>query len=291
MVEIPAEYRGRFLDISGFGMHYRDEGSGPPVVCLHGNPTWSYMFRDVIAELRSHHRVIAPDHIGCGLSDKPSASSYPFTLRRRIDDLDELLNSLLPTGKLSLLLHDWGGMIGMAWAVDHAERIDKLVVMNTAAFPLPAGKKLPGSLRIGRMPMLGQLLIQGLNLFCRGAAAHCVVRQPLRPDVRALYLAPYNTWRNRTAVERFVRTIPVQSTDAGYDIVAHTEQNLRNLAGRPMLLAWGMKDFVFDADFLRTWRRHFPHAEVCAVADAGHYLLEDAGTEILPRIVTFLNRP
>lgn len=288
MVGVPAEYRGRFLDVSGFSMHYRDEGAGPPVVCLHGNPTWSFMYREVIATLRSSHRIIAPDHIGCGLSEKPTSNQYPFTLRRRIDDLTTLLDALVPTGRISLIVHDWGGMIGLAWAVKNPERIDKLVVMNTAAFPLPADKSLPGSLRVGRLPVLGPALIQGLNLFCKGAAKHCVVRQPLRTDVRALYLAPYDSWSHRLAVERFVRTIPLGPRDAGFDIVADTERGLPLLAIRPVLLAWGMKDFVFDGDFLTVWRRHFPKAEVCAFADAGHYLLEDAGPELLPKIQTFL---
>jgi cis-3-alkyl-4-acyloxetan-2-one decarboxylase len=288
MVAIMAEFRGRFIDIGGFAMHYRDEGAGPPVICLHGNPTWSYMYRDVIVTLRSTHRVLAFDHIGCGFSDKPPRQKYPYTLARRIADFETFISALIPTGRLSLIVHDWGGMIGLAWAVENSDRIEKLVIMNTAAFPIPAGKRLPGSLQIGRIPLLGPLFIQGFNLFCRGAVRYCVVRQPLPPDVRTMYLMPYDSWTNRLAVERFVATIPVRQSDDGYDILAKTEIGLANLGHCPMMLLWGLRDFVFDADYLNEWRGRFPKAEVHAVADAGHYLLEDAGTELIPHIVRFM---
>ena len=160
--------------------------------------------------------------------------------------------------------------------------------MNTAAFRLPKGKRLPWSLRMGRNPILGPPLIRGLNLFCRGAARHCVVRRPLSVEVREQFLAPYGTWADRIAVDRFVRTIPLSSRDDGYDIVEQTEKGLSRLADRPVLLPWGMKDFVFDGDYLAEWRRWFPDAEVHAIADAGHYLLEDAGAELIPKIVHFL---
>jgi len=281
-------YAGHHHDLAGVRLHYIDEGTGPPVVCLHGNPTWSFFYRDVIAALRPTHRVIAPDHIGCGRSDKPPAARYPYTLARRVDDLTNLLDRLIPTGPVSLVVHDWGGMIGFAWAVRHAQRIYRLVVMNTAAFPLPAGKPLPLSLRLGRNRLTGPLLNRGVNAFCRGAARYCVTRRPLADEVRSMYLQPYNSWRNRVAVDQFVRTIPLGPGDDGYDIVMETESGLPQLANRPILLAWGLRDFVFDGDFLAEWRRRFPNAEVAAVADAGHYLLEDAGDELIPRLVRFL---
>lgn len=288
MVRVPAEHRGRFITVDGIGIHCREEGNGPPVVCLHGNPTWSYYFRHLIAALKPNHRVIAPDHVGCGLSDKPSLKRYPYSLSRRVDDFDAVVRATLPQGKFSLVVHDWGGMIGFAWAVKNADRIDKLVVMNSAAFPLPAGKKLPMALRLGRWPLMGSLLVRRLNFFCLGAARHCVTRQAMPADVQQMYLAPYERARDRVAVEQFVRTIPVHPDDIGYDIAAATAAGLKNLRDKPMLLAWGLRDFVFDGDYLQEWRRHFPAAQVRAIADAGHYVLEDAGAELIPAITRFL---
>jgi haloalkane dehalogenase len=282
-------YTGKRLDLDRVGLHYIDEGAGHPVFLVHGNPTWSYFYRGLIAALKPSFRVIAPDHIGCGRSDKPSLRTYPYTLERRISDLDALINTVAPTGPVSLVVHDWGGMIGTAWATRNADRVAKMVVMNTAAFPLPTGKKLPWQLWLGRNPVLGPLLIRGLNLFCRGAARSCVVRRPLDPEVRAQFLAPYDSWANRVAVHQFVRTIPLRRGDPGFDIITETASGLTRLADKPMLLAWGLRDFVFDGDFLAEWQRRFPKARTVALADAGHYLLEDAGDELIPVIAQFLS--
>ncbi|HEX4590701.1 MAG TPA: alpha/beta hydrolase, partial [Gemmataceae bacterium] len=161
---------------------------------------------------------------------------------------------------------------------------------NTAAFLLPAGKRLPLSLWIGRNTTLGAVLIRGLNVFCRAAAEWCVVRRPLPPAVRYMYLAPYDSWANRIAVLRFVQTIPLKPSDPGYDIASATEQRLPLLRDKPMLICWGMRDFVFDADFLAQWERQFPAAEVHRYAEAGHYVLEDAGEEVGLRIEEFMER-
>src|SRR5205085_8962363 len=120
----------------------------------------------------------------------------------------------------------------------------RLMVLNPAAFRLPAGKRLPLSLRLGRSTTLGAVLIRGLNLFCRAAAKWCVVRRPLPPAVRRMYLAPYDSWAHRIAVLRFVQTIPLRPTDPGYDTVMATEQWLPRLRDRPVLVCWGMRDFV-----------------------------------------------
>jgi haloalkane dehalogenase len=279
---------GNFLDVGAARMHYLDEGAGPPVFLVHGNPTWSYFYRNLIPALRGKLRVIAPDHVGCGLSDKPLMPQYPYSLARRVQDFGRLVDYIAPKGRVSLVVHDWGGMIGMAWATANPDRVDRLVVMNTAAFHLPAGKPLPWSLKMSRWPLVGSLLTRGLNTFCRGAAKYCVVRRPLPKDVRCMFLAPYDSWQNRVAVDQFVKTIPLRPSDEGYDTVARTQERLSMLADRPMLLAWGLQDFVFDGDFLNVWQQHFPHAQVTALSDAGHYLLEDAGDELIPRIAKFL---
>ena len=268
-------------------LHYLDEGTGPAVVMLHGNPTWSFYYRNLVIALRGEFRCIVPDHIGCGLSDKPSLRQYDYALRSRIDDLDALLDHL-NIRECSLVMHDWGGMIGMAWAVRHVERIRSLIVLNTAAFRMPAGLRLPFSLWLGRNTALGTFLVRGLNLFCKKAANVGVQRKPLPKEVRSEYLRPYDCWRNRIAVSQFVKTIPLQPGDPGYDIVLETEKRLEALRDKPMLIAWGLRDFVFSKRFLEEWKLHFPDAQVMCFDDAGHYVLEDAAEEIVPRVGTFL---
>jgi len=280
---------GRFLDIGGFRLHYRDEGAGDPVLLLHGNPTSSFFYRDLIAGLRGEYRAIAPDHIGCGLSEKPDEKRYPYTLERRVRDLDELLERVGVRENVTLVLHDWGGMIGMAWAHRRPERVVRVVVLNTAAFHLPAGKRLPWPLWLCRNTPLGPLLVRGLNAFSRAAVRWCVER-PMPKEIRENYLAAHDSWRNRVAVLRFVQDIPLRPGDASYDLVTEVEQDLHLFRDLPMLICWGGKDFVFDRDFLAEWRRRFPGAEVHEFKNAGHFVLEDAGADIIPLVCDFLRR-
>jgi haloalkane dehalogenase len=283
-------FRGNYLDLGGTRCHYLDEGRGDPVVMLHGNPTWSFYYRDLVKELSGGWRAVVPDHVGCGLSDKPGDGRYDYTLRRRVADLEHLLDHLGLRGGLTLVLHDWGGMIGMAYAHLHPERVRRLVVFNTAAFHLPPGKPLLWQLRLCRNRLLGPLLVRGLNLFCRGAARVGCVRRPMPPDVRAGYLAPYDSWGHRVAVLRFVQDIPLHPGDPAYELVSEVEAGLGRFRDVPMLVCWGERDFVFDRHFLNEWRRRFPRAEVHAFADAGHYVLEDARDEVLPLVRDFLQR-
>ena len=280
----------RFTVRGGHSLHYLDEGprDAPPVLLVHGNPTWSYYYRGLAAALSGTRRVIVPDHIGMGLSAKPGAGEYDFTLARRIEDLEGLVASLQLAGPLSLVVHDWGGMIGCGWAVRRPEQVARLVVLNTAAFGLPAGTRVPWQLRLARTPGLGALLVQGLNLFCRGAARACVTRRPLAPPVRAAYLRPYDTWAHRLAVLRFVADIPLGPRDPSHGTLRAVEDRLETLAQKPMLICWGLRDFVFGESFLREWLRRFPRAEVHRFDDAGHYLLEDAGEEVGELVSRFL---
>jgi haloalkane dehalogenase len=285
----PAASPSAFLEVSGgHRYHYIDEGQGEAVVMVHGNPTWSFVFRHLIAGLRDRYRVIAPDHIGCGLSDKPDDSQYEYRLRRRVDDLDALVEHL-GLRSLTLVLHDWGGMIGMAWASRHPERVKRLVILNTASFLMPQGKKLPWSLWLVRNTPLGPVLVRGLNAFSRGAVRYCVCK-PLAPEVRAGYLKPYGSWKDRLAVLRFVQDIPLAPGDCGYDLVRSVQDGLHRFQDVPMLICWGAKDFVFDDHFLAEWQRRFPRAEVHRFADAGHLVLEDAGDRILPLVRDFFLR-
>src|SRR3954451_972344 len=180
--EVLSAHPGRDFDRGGLRLHYLDEGDGEPVVMVHGNPTWSFYYRHLVEALSPSHRVIVPDHIGCGLSDKPDDSRYAYTLASRVDDLDALLDSLDVKRDITLVVHDWGGMIGFAYAVRHPGRIARLVVMNTAAFHMPAAKSLPRALWLCRDTPVGTWMVRGLNAFARGTAWIGCTRQRMPRD-------------------------------------------------------------------------------------------------------------
>ncbi len=281
-------FESRWLDLGGIRMHYLDEGRGDPVLMLHGNPTWSFYFRDLVIALRPHHRCIVPDHVGCGLSDKPSDRQYRYTLESRVRDIEALLEHLGIEENLTLVLHDWGGMIGMAVASRRPELIARLVILNTAAFLLPQGKRLPGLLRLVRNHRLfGTVAVQGFNAFSRGAA-RLASANGLSAAVRVGLTAPYDTWSHRRATLRFVQDIPLAPGDPSYDLARFVDDNLHRFSNLPTMLCWGLKDFVFDSDILEEWRRRFPAAKVHVRPDAGHYLLEDAADQVIPLIRGFL---
>ena len=162
----------------GIAMSYLDEGprDGEVVVMLHGNPSWSYYWRHLVLALRDKYRCIVPDHVGMGLSDKPGDADYRYTLQSRVEDLTRLLDTLDVRGPLTLAVHDWGGMIGFGWALGHEAQVRRLLITNTAAFPLPPAKPLPWQLKLGRDSKIGALMIRGFNAFAGGAAHQGVVR-------------------------------------------------------------------------------------------------------------------
>jgi len=270
-------------------MHYVDEGERdqPAVLMLHGNPTWSFYWRHLVEALRPEHRVVAPDHIGCGKSDKPSDDAYTYRLDQRIDDVEALVDSL-GLRDVTLVLHDWGGMIGMGWAHRRPELVARLVIFNTAAFPMPESKRLPFTLWLARNTPLGAVLVRGLNAFAKGATNMAVTRRRLPSEVRDGLCAPYDSWENRRAVLRFVQDIPLSRDDPSFATVEEVGRNLSEFADRPILICWGQQDFVFDDHFLSVWERTFPNAEVFRFPDCGHYVLEDAYEEIIPLVRRFM---
>jgi haloalkane dehalogenase len=283
-------FESRWLNIDGIRMHFLDEGprDGPVVLMVHGNPTWSFYYRNLVLALRDRYRCIVPDHIGCGLSDKPGDAQYSYTLQRRISDLGALVDHLQLKTTVHLIVHDWGGMIGFGWAGSRPEQVASLVVANTAAFPIPAKKRLPAALWLVRNTQLGALLVRGLNAFS-GLASRVAFKKPVSAEIRKAYTGPYDCWDNRIATLRFVQDIPLKPGDPAFDIVQATESSLINFAGKPCLLAWGEKDFVFDLHFLNRWKQIFPQAKVLSFPDCGHYIFEDAGQALTQAVSDFLD--
>ena len=282
------DFTSHFVTVDGLRLHYLDEGQGDPVVMLHGNPNWSFYYRNLVRSLKNRYRCLVPDHIGCGLSDKPGDDRYEYSLAQRVADLEAWLDQCGATSNLTLVVHDWGGMIGMAFATKYPERIRRLVVLNTGAFHLPTTKPVPWQLKLARSP-LGAVLVRGFNAFSRGAVKSCVTRKPMPRDVADAYCAPYDSWSHRIAVHRFVQDIPLKPGDRGYDLITNVENRLSLLKSIPMFIGWGDRDFVFDEHFLREWQTRFPEAEVHRYPDCGHYILEDAGDELIPLIAKFLD--
>jgi len=283
-------FQSRFMDCRGLQYHYIDEGQGEPVVMIHGNPTWSFYFRELIKGLTPEFRAIAVDHIGCGLSGKPDSKSYDYRLKSRVEDLEALLDHLDIQENISLVLHDWGGMIGMAYAVKHQDRIKRIIIMNTAAFLPPDGKKLPFRLQLARnFEIFSTLAVQGLNLFAF-CALFMASHKGLSKEVKSGLIAPYNCWQNRIAILKFVQDIPVTENDPSYSLVHYVDQNLHTIANIPLLICWGKHDFVFDDAYLAEWQRRFPNAQVHIFSDAGHYVLEDVPDKIVKLAADFLKK-
>ena len=286
----------RFQVRPGIAMSFLDEGprdgevAAPEVVVmLHGNPSWSFYWRHLASALSDKYRCIVPDHVGMGLSDKPDDAQYEYTLQSRIDDLDALLQHLGIDGPVTLALHDWGGAIGFGWALRDPARVKRLVVTNTAAFPLPMAKRFPKRLAMGRDSRFGGWLIRRFNLFARGAARLGTERR-LPADVRAAYAGVYDGWDNAISTLRFMQDIPLGEGDRAWPLLKAMEAALPGYADRPAFIGWGLKDFVFDRHFLDGFRAALPNAEVHAFADANHYVLEDKHEVLVPAIRAFLDR-
>ena len=291
LAEFLERHPGRRLKVAGgHNLHVIDEGHGRPVVMLHGNPSWSFYYRNLLEELSGNHRVIVPDHIGMGRSDKPDDSTYEYTLNQRVADLESTLEQLGVTSDITLVVHDWGGMIGSTFATRHPERVSRMVILNTAGFGLPKAKMFPWPLWLSRNTPVSALFVRGLNGFVKGTAWIGTTRNKMSNDIKKAYLWPYDSWANRRSVHRFVQDIPLTPKDKTWPVLKQVEADLPKLAAKPMLIAFGLKDLVFDRHFLKGWTDRFPQAEVVRYEDASHYVLEDVGQELWTKIRSFLER-
>lgn len=275
-----------FTTPRGARMSFLDEGprTDEAVVLLHGNPTWSFFYRDLVRDLAPSVRCVAPDHVGMGLSGKPEG--YDYGLASRIADVEALV-AHLGLRRVHLVVHDWGGPIGLGLAGRDPGRVGRIVIMNTAAFP---STRIPARIALCRAPLLGALLVRGLNGFAEPATWMAMASRRLAWDERRGYLFPYGSWADRVGVHQFVRDIPLEPAHRSRPVLEEVARGLPRLAGHEKLLVWGLRDFCFDEGFLSRWRGLYPDARCVRLEKAGHYVLEDAGTDARSPIRDFLTR-
>lgn len=279
-------WTGQTIEVDGGTMHYLDVGprDAPVILAVHGNPTWSFYWRKLVARFSDRYRVIVPDHIGCGLSEKPQ--HWLYQLVDHIRNLQYLIE-ILDLKAINLVVHDWGGAIGFGVATEIPERFSRLVVTNTAAF---RSKDIPLSIAACRIPGFGALAVRGLNGFARAALVRAV-EKPLSDEAREGLLFPYGSWHDRIATLRFVEDIPLAEGHPSYARLDQLEGRLAALAKKPMLIVWGMKDFCFTPKFLARWEEYYPAAKVLRLDDVGHYVMEDAPERALDAMDEFIPEP
>ncbi len=276
-------FSSNFIDINGHQYHYIDEGpkDKPVVIMLHGNPTWSFYYRNVINDLKNDYRCIVPDHIGCGLSDKPQ--DYSYKLEDHINNVLTLIDEL-SIDHFSLIVHDWGGAIGMGVATTLQSRVDSITLLNTAAY---TSKDIPFSISICKLPIIGEKIVRHFNGFA-WPATFMAVEKPLGKSVKAGYLAPYNNYKNRIATSRFVKDIPLQKSHTSYNRLQEIELKLKDVTC-PKQFLWGKKDFCFNDKFLNKWKEFYPESKYVEYKNAGHYVIEDEKDRCLVEIRSFLD--
>ncbi len=273
-------FKSNFLQMDDLNYNYVNEGSGDPILMIHGNPTWSFYYRDLIKEFSHTHQVVAPDHIGCGLSSKPE--DYEYTLDNHINNLVKLI-LFLDLENITLIVHDWGGAIGFGAATRLPARFKKAVILNTAAFHL---NRIPKRIALCKLPVVGPYIVRQFNAFA-GPATFMTTVKKLDKNVKDGYLYPYNNYSNRKAVAEFVRDIPLKSDHRSYETLIDIEKKLKGLKFDKLIL-WGGKDFCFNDDFFIKWKHIYPEARHVYFKDAGHYVIEDKRDECINEIKNFL---
>ena len=274
-------FESHFLEVEGSRYHFLDEGTGSPLLMVHGNPTWSFYWRHLVRALRPHLRAIAVDHLGCGLSDKPG--DYPYRLPDHVGNLVRLIEHL-DLEDITMVVHDWGGPIGLSAALQLKERIGRLVILNSGAFPPPS---IPLRIRCCRIPLLGNFLVRRLNLFARLALGMATHRRPLARPARAGLLAPYDSYANRIAIARFIEEIPSSPRHPSWQLLSSLAENLSQLSC-PTRIIWGMRDWCFTPRCLDMLLDIFPHADVTRLEDVGHYVMEDDPDTVVQLVSEFL---
>lgn len=263
-------------------MRYVDHGplGGEPVLLLHGNPSWSFLWRKLIGPLAQRgFRVIAPDHLGMGLSARPSTM---LRLEDRIQSMRELVDAL-SLSSFHLGVHDWGGAIGLGLATQMPNRVGNVLITNTGAF---LSDRIPSRIALCRLPFLGRLITQCGNGFA-WPATWMAVEKPLSSAIKKGFLFPYSTVQSRQAIADFVLDIPMEEDHPSRVVLGEIENKLFLLRDKKVMIFWGMRDFCFDETFYTGFAQRFPTAEKVIFPRAGHYVLEDVSEDEVARAANF----
>ncbi|MFB9263784.1 alpha/beta fold hydrolase [Bradyrhizobium erythrophlei] len=285
-------YQPKFKRVNGWRMHYIDEGAGDPVVLLHGNPAWGFLYRRFVGPLTAAgRRVIVPDMIGFGLSEKP-VREQAHTLDGHIANLTGLLRQL-NLRNATMVCHDWGGPTGLGFALSNPGRVRALVIMSTWAWPLPPAEfhKRIFPWRMMHAPVVGPFLLGRHNALAgRGMYLSVVDRKKFAAEAQRIYEDILPDPGSRLLTWTWPRWIPLEDSARGFSRFEWLERELRK-AKFPTLLVWGREDEVFDhKTFATRFKELLPHAEGPELVTGRHFLQEDSGTEIAERINRFLDR-
>jgi haloalkane dehalogenase len=274
---VPAElypFESRYADVAGARVHYIDRGSGPTLLLLHGNPTWSFLYRDIIAGLQDRYRCIALDYPGFGLSQAPSG--YSFTPAEHAEIVERFLLHL-DLREVTMMVQDWGGPIGFAAATRHPERFAAFVIANTWAWP----KSDLGTQAFSRFlgGPVGRFLILRRNFFVERIIPAGVRLRKLPNGVMDAYRGPFPTPESRRPVHVFPREIL-----ASRPFLAEVADRLPTLSQRPALIVWPTRDVAFRRAERERWEGILPNHRTVVLEGAGHYVQEDACGEVVAAI-------
>jgi haloalkane dehalogenase len=268
----------RYLQQDGHRMHYVDEGGGDPVLCLHGEPTWSFLYRKMIPGLAAVARVVAPDYFGFGRSDKPTTSEW-YTFERHSASIRRLVEEL-DLRRITLVVQDWGGPIGLRLAVEQPERVERLVILNTGV----GGGRPPSDAWL----RFRDVLRAAGGDFQPGRLIRTAAVRGLADEVVAAYDAPFPTPESKAGVLAFPEQVPTEPEHPNTAPLLAIHEALRSWE-QPALVLFGDSDPIFRPEVAEAISRLIPGALPAElVENAGHFVQEDAGEEVARRIVEFL---
>jgi len=275
-------FEENYFDIDGVRMHYVDEGKGPVILMMHGEPTWSYLYRKMIPPLvNAGYRCIVPDLIGFGLSDKPEDESY-YSLPRHIAQITALMENL-KVKDVTIVGQDWGGPISLGYAIENQKDIKSLVILNTLVAPM----KLPGPFRLlFTHGAFSSFLIRKLDLM-RKLALSAGFHRKLDPRAKTQYLMPHPTPQSRGGVASFPKLVPAAPGHPNFEYITNIGETLKTW-NLPVLVNFSDKDIAFKVKDGERIAAMVPNGRFQVIRNAGHFLQEDAGREIADNIIAFL---
>lgn len=275
-------FRSNFIDVKGQRMHYIDEGTGDETVLMvHSGMCWSFFFRKIVRKLSDKRRVVVPDLIGYGLSEK--STSFGYTLEDHIDSLEELAEKLA-LNNITIVVHGWGATTGLGYAVRHSKKIKRVVALNGVAFIIPI---VFGMWLLGRIYLLGLLLVRTSNRFMK----HFFKKtgRQVTPAIKQVYLMPYDSYQSRIAIHRFIQNIPVSKWHPSWMSMIHIQRKLHTLKDVPFYIIWAKWDRFLGSGVFNKWRKYLPDAEFISFERSDFFMFEDEESELFKYVIDVID--